>query len=123
MDMGHSHNKSLKVSCSAKTASHRACDHKYGADSPGGNVIAAQSGKESAVLPISSSLPQLPESPKSPFAAQLKPTSSVDSSSSSGQSECNFDGHLLAGRGSVNPKSMSTAEAFDEVSLHGTQVR
>ena len=85
-------------------------------------MIIAHAGREAAVLPVSSSLPQLPESPRSPFAAQLKPTSSMDSSTSSGHSEGNFEGHLLAGRDSANPRSMSSAEAFDEVSLQNTQV-
>ena len=92
------------------------------ADAPKSNIIIAHAGREPAVLPVSCSLPQLPESPRSPFAAQLKPTSSLESSSSSRQSDSRFEGHLLAGRGSVEPRSVSSAEAFDEVPLQCTQV-
>ena len=91
------------------------------ADAPKGSVVIAHAGREPTALPVSCGLPQLPESPKSPFAAQLKPTSSMDSSTS-GHSEGNFEGHLLAGRGSINPRSTLGAEAFDEVPLQNSQV-
>ena len=87
------------------------------ADSPKTNVIVAHAGREAPLLPVSSGLPQLPESPRTPHNSELKPNPSIESVSST-----HSEGHLLAGRGSKSGYS-SAAETFEEVSLQGTQVQ
>ena len=80
-------------------------------------MILAPTARDAPPLPISSGLPQLPDSPKKHLNYdELKPASSMDSASS-----MHNEGHLVAGRQGKGGQDNSSNEVFEEVPLQASQ--